>query len=54
MTPRWHRVAFDVSVSDVEELEDVMTAHGWGIEDEEPTAHARIAPPWGGGWLPGG
>jgi hypothetical protein len=42
----WHRVAFDVSVSDVEELEDVMAAHGWDLVDEEPTVHARMVRCW--------
>jgi hypothetical protein len=46
MAPRWHRVAYDVSVSDLEELEDVMTAHGWALDDEEPTVHARIVRAW--------
>jgi hypothetical protein len=85
MAARWHRVAFDVSVSDVDELEDVMAAHGWALDGEEPTVHDPdpgeahrthvqdlmfgqevwdrlddgggrnpFAPPWGGGWLPGG
>ena len=46
MAARWDRVAFDVSISDVEELEDVMAAHGWDLDDEEPTVHARIARIW--------
>jgi hypothetical protein len=46
MAARWHRVAFDVSVSDVDELEDVMAAHGWALDGEEPTVQARSTRVW--------